>query len=461
MRTSPSLVLSTVNSIYDPLGFIAPVTVQGKAILRELTQDNGDWDAPLPQGMEEMWDTWRSSLKDLTSLQIPRPYTEISPTEASRRELTVFCDASTKAIAAVAYLKLTDTNGIIHVGFVMGKAKLTPLPEHTVPRLELCAAMLVVEPAELISSEIDMELDDTTFYSDSKVVLGYISNDTRRFYVYVSNRVQRIRNYSRPEQWQYVPTDVNPADIATRSVTAAHLSGTSWLHGPTFLKHPQQANPEENTFELVNPSLDAEIRPQVSTMKTTMLSKQLGSQRFSKFSSWNSLIHAIACLTHIAHSFKTNLATKDSGCKGWHHCHTAISVQELSQAKRTIINAVQEETYAQEYACVRKGENLPKDSPLKTLNPFIDVDGLLRVKGRVREAELQPGEKNPLIISGKHHIATLLVRYYHQKMQHQGRLFTEGALCAVGLWIVGGKRRVSSVIYGCVTCRKLRGTPQT
>lgn len=64
----------------------------------------------------------------------------------------VFCDASTKAIAAVAYLKLTDSNGAIHVGFVMGKAKLSPLPEHTVPRLELCAAVLAVALAELVSS---------------------------------------------------------------------------------------------------------------------------------------------------------------------------------------------------------------------------------------------------------------------------------------------------------------------
>lgn len=170
-----------MNSIYDPLGFVAPVTIQGKAILRELIQDNGDWDSLLPQEMEEMWIKWRSSLKALGSLQVPRPYTEVSPTEMSHRELIVFCDASIKAIAAVAYLKLTDSNGAIYVGFVMIKAKLTPVPEHTVPRLELCAAVLAVELAELISSAIEMRLDDTVFYSDSKVVLGYISNDARRF----------------------------------------------------------------------------------------------------------------------------------------------------------------------------------------------------------------------------------------------------------------------------------------
>lgn len=441
-------VLSTVNSIYDPLGFVAPVTIQGKAILRELTQNSGDWDSPLPQQMEETWVKWRSSLKALGNFQVSRPYTEISPTDVSQRELIVFCDASTKAIASVAYLKLTERNGTIHVGFVMGKAKLTPILEHTVPRLELCAAVLAVELAELITSEIDMRLDDIVFYSDSKVVLGYISNDARRFYVYVNNRVLRIRSFSSPEQWKYVSTDVNPADIATRSVLAAHLSSTNWLCGPPFLKQSQNTD-EQCSFELVNPSSDAEIRPLVSTMKTTTSSNELGSQRFSKFSSWKSLVHAIARLTHIVVG------------KGWHHCHTAISVEELSRAKGCIIRVVQEETYEQEYACLRKEEQLPKDSPLKALDPFIDADGLLRVGGRIREAELQSREKNPIIIPGKHHIATLLVRHYHQKIQHQGRLFTEGAIRTAGLWIIGGKRRVSSVIYNCVTCRKLRGTPPT
>lgn len=58
----------------------------------------------------------------------------------------------------------------------MGKVKLALLPEHTIPRLELCAAVLAVEVADLISSEMDMDLDTITFYTDSKVVLGYIHN---------------------------------------------------------------------------------------------------------------------------------------------------------------------------------------------------------------------------------------------------------------------------------------------
>ncbi|KAI4905746.1 hypothetical protein NFI96_003038 [Prochilodus magdalenae] len=161
-------VLLVVNGVYDPLGFVAPVTIQGKHILRELTQQKGDWDSLLPEEMLNQWTSWQHSLKDLGDLQIPRPYTKSSPIKAKRRELSIFTDASTKAIAAVAYLTVTEENGNSHTGFIMGKAKLAPRPEHTVPRLELCAAVLGVELADLIRSELDMQIDAATFYTDSK-----------------------------------------------------------------------------------------------------------------------------------------------------------------------------------------------------------------------------------------------------------------------------------------------------
>lgn len=90
---------------------------------------------PLPEEMKEAWASWRSSLAELCNLSIPRPYTKASPAAAVRRELCIFSDASTKAIAAVSYLKLTDAAGNNNVGFVMGKAKLSLCPENTVVTL--------------------------------------------------------------------------------------------------------------------------------------------------------------------------------------------------------------------------------------------------------------------------------------------------------------------------------------
>nr|XP_024655484.1 uncharacterized protein LOC101465727 [Maylandia zebra] len=271
-------VLSTINSLYDPLGFVAPVTIQGKSILRELKAENGDWDAPLPPEMEESWTQWKDSLKDLPNMTIPRAYTDISPSTAAKKELCVFSDASTKAIAAVAYLKVTDAEGHSQVGFVMGKAKLAPRPDQTIPRLELSAAVLAVELADLISDELDCKLDHTTFYTDSKVVLGYIYNESRRFYVYVSNRVTRIRRSSQPCQWHYVASSQNPADHATRSVPAFQLPLSNWLTGPDLLH--QIRSSLNDSYDLVEPSMDSDVRPQVTALKTTASTKELGSDRF-------------------------------------------------------------------------------------------------------------------------------------------------------------------------------------
>ena len=66
-------------------------------------------------------------------------------------------------------------------------------------------------------------------------------------------------------------------------------------------------------------------------------------------------------------------------------------------------------------------------------------------------------DKNPLIIPSRHHIATLLVRHYHETVRHQGRHFTEGAIRAASFWIIDGKRLISSVIHNCIKCRRLRG----
>ncbi|VDI30171.1 Hypothetical predicted protein [Mytilus galloprovincialis] len=72
-------------------------------------------------------------------------------------------------------------------------------------------------------------------YTDSKIVLGYINNQQRHFYVYVGNRIDMIRQSTSPSQWSYVPSEDNPADTATRSISARDISTSEWLLGPSFL----------------------------------------------------------------------------------------------------------------------------------------------------------------------------------------------------------------------------------
>ncbi|KAI4896990.1 hypothetical protein NFI96_001373, partial [Prochilodus magdalenae] len=449
-------VLSTVNSLFDPLGFAAPVSIHGRSILRELTTESCDWDAPLPEERYREWKLWRDSLKELEQLKIPRQYTSISLRQACSKELCVFCDASTTAIAAVAYVRTTDASSNVEVGFMFGKAKLAPRPETTVPRLELCAAVLAVEIADMIVDEMDTIFDAVTFYSDSKVVLGYIHNESRRFYVYVSNRVQRIRRSTSPQQWKYVPSGQNPADHGSRSVPAGSLIHTSWLCGPPFLLTSTEVEPAPSSFDLVDPSSDSDVRPQITCHLNRVTSDKLDPTRFEKFSSWRSLNRAVARLVHVAHSF-----TQGNTCQGWHIHEGPCPTEDLEEARNIIIRAVQQDAFTETLECIRGGIAIPKQSPLLSLCPYLDTAGILRIGGRLSKANLDGKEVSPVILPGQSHVTTLLIRHYHEQVQHQGRHLTEGAVRAAGLWIISGKRRISSILHCCVTCRRLRRKMET
>lgn len=122
-------LLSVINSVYDPLGFTVPVIVEGRAILRDISTNFlriCEWDSELPKDKLQQWQQWKDSLKHLQKLQILRMYTSIALSAALRKEIHVFCDASTKAVGGVTYLKLTDGDRHNEVGFLLGKAWLAP-----------------------------------------------------------------------------------------------------------------------------------------------------------------------------------------------------------------------------------------------------------------------------------------------------------------------------------------------
>ena len=439
-------VLSVINSIYDPLGFVAPVVIKGKLLMQSMmsTMVDNDWDEPLPDSFKEQWDRWISALSNLEHVSIPRQYAGGSFKDAECREVHIFADASKDAIAAVAYLKLT-VDQTVHTSFLLGKAKVAPSRGLTIPRMELCAAVLAVDIATIIQDQLHIDSDAFTYYSDSQVVLGYVTNETRRFYVFVGNRVNNIRNRSSPDQWKYVPTELNPANLATRSIAASDLKESVWLKGPSFLS--QNAQSENVPYPLMDPESDKEVRPLVTTRKTIAKVSHFGTDRFTKFSTWKSLVRGISVLqTYLRHRRKHSDAPSDTS-----------QVDSLNEAERTIISLVQREMYPKEVLSIEEGSDTPRSSHLLSLNPVLGPDGLLRVGGRISRAKCVSPSNNPIILPKHHHVTRLLVQHFHTKVAHQGRLITEGALRSAGFWIVGCKRLVSSVISKCVFCKRLRG----
>ena len=171
-------VLSVINSVYDPFGVAAPAMLQGRKLLQQLiamskaTDGNTPlaWDDPLPEKIMNRWQYWKDSLRDLQHVSIPRCYHPKEFGTTARAELHGFSDASQDAIGASVYLKLWNEKKEVSVSFVYGQARLAPIHPVSIPRLELCGAVLVVEAVKKILKEIDMEIAQVTYYTDSKVV---------------------------------------------------------------------------------------------------------------------------------------------------------------------------------------------------------------------------------------------------------------------------------------------------
>ncbi|XP_064646730.1 uncharacterized protein LOC135499716 [Lineus longissimus] len=216
-----SSILSTVSSIFDPLGLVSPVPLQGKTILQDLWHQKADWDDPIPDEIRMRWVKWRMELMTLKELQIPRCLKSMNFGTIQKAELHSFADASEYAYGQCSYLKLVDDGcGQVETALVMSKARVAPVKVVTIPGLELTAAVTCVKVGTFLNRELKIEDLQLRYYTDSTVVLGYISNETKKFHIFVANRTQQIRDVSSPQQWSHVNTTENPADTASRGSDA-------------------------------------------------------------------------------------------------------------------------------------------------------------------------------------------------------------------------------------------------
>ena len=227
-------ILSQLSSLYDPMGIASPFILRARLIFQQLCRQHSDWDDDLPSHLQPAWETWLQELPQLVNIQLPRCV------NSARGEDHVFrlhhcCDASEAAYGVVSYLvTYGPANEIISSTFLLGKARLAPLKKPTIPRLELMAATLGATQDEFLRRELTLPLQESMFWTDSTITLAYITNETKRLQTFVANRVTKIRSQSEPHQWHHISTKVNPADHASRGLSAMDLVTTNWLTGPSW-----------------------------------------------------------------------------------------------------------------------------------------------------------------------------------------------------------------------------------
>ncbi|XP_071948684.1 uncharacterized protein [Antedon mediterranea] len=469
-------VLKTVCSIYDPLGFIAPVLIVAKMVLQSVCAQNLDWDDPLGPEEQSKWERWCEDIKNLNTLSIPRCYKPIN-FKAVTAECHHFSDASEAAYGQCSYLRLIDGDGKAAVSFLLGKARVTPANKKiTIPRLELNAAVVSARVSHILKNEMDIKVPITDyFWTDSKVVLGYIQNVATRYQMFVGNRVQQIHDQTDVDDWHYINSLDNPSDEASRGLTTLKFLTTSkWIGVPDFLKQDgelkclRQNAVDEEATKLVSTEFKRSFAvTAVITSKNDVIGRII-----KKFSKWKMVKIVIARLLNL----KTRLITaakiklKTYGIMNKLSGDFIPTVDDLQVAETIIIRSVQCEHYLPEFNVLQNfKDDLPdrdvakskkfalKNSRLCKLHPILDESGILRVGGRIHYSSMPMEIKHPIIIPKYSPLMTLLVDHHHKKVNHMGRSATLNSLRQGGFWLIGAVSAVSQYLRKCVTCRRSRG----
>ncbi|XP_068240026.1 uncharacterized protein [Palaemon carinicauda] len=148
-------LLSTISSLYDPLGLLSPIILPAKKLLQELCQvESLDWDERIPDELAERWQHWIQGLHLLEQLSIPRCFKSSGFGNVTGSSLVLFSDASTVGYGAASYLVLHDENQV-QSNLVMGKSRLSPKKVVTIPRLKLTTATVSVKVAQHILKELE------------------------------------------------------------------------------------------------------------------------------------------------------------------------------------------------------------------------------------------------------------------------------------------------------------------
>ena len=268
--------------------------------------------------------------------------------------------------------------------------------------------------------------------------------------------MQEIQNSSHRRQWRFVESEQNPADEASRGMKADELQNTRWILGPKFLWREQDKWLNGDEQEQSLRSDDPEVKKSV-VMATSSFNKDKPTleERVRRFSDWHRARRAVAPSTKYIKRLKRR-------AKGESDETVQISAKDLEEAGKVIIRSVQFNFFQEDIKVLAKEtrgrESFAKvHSSISKLDPFIDKDGILRVGGRLKHADIPDQVKHPVILPKNSHITNLVVKCYHERINHQGKGMTLNEIRSRGFWIIGGSSVVGSTIASCVTCRKLRG----
>lgn len=236
-------VLSQIAKLFDPAGWLAPIIVRAKIFMQEIWLQDIGWDNPLPKELVRKWREFLISYPQLKNIRIPR-WVQFQPW--AQLQFHGFCDASQLAYGAAIYVRM-EWQGRISVHLLTAKTRVAPVKTVSLPRLELCGAVLLAELSAALFPQLPTETFQSFFWTDSTIVLAWLRKPACNWTTFVANRVAKITLATASGTWSHVRSEDNPADLASRGSSPMDLIDNAlWWQGPEWLRLPQDQWPTQS-----------------------------------------------------------------------------------------------------------------------------------------------------------------------------------------------------------------------
>uniref|UniRef100_A0ABD2W1X8 Integrase catalytic domain-containing protein n=1 Tax=Trichogramma kaykai TaxID=54128 RepID=A0ABD2W1X8_9HYME len=262
----------------------------------------------------------------------------------------------------------------------------------------------------------------------------------------VDNYVNHIQELYQPHSWRYVPSEVNPVDIATRGAEPDQLQRTSWFNGPAWLSGPPSDWPADK---------DCRTGTDRSTVQPTAICAVSISapdvSLLDRFSSLTTLLRVIVRIKRWPKLLNSNTSASPI-------FSTPITAPEFKDAFDACVRLSQSSSLQEEIAAATHGRRLPMSSQLRGLAAFVDSNGILRIGGRLQYSDLPYEQKHPPILRRTDPLARLIVHWAHQRALHGGFRSTY-SFAVSRAWIIGGKRYIQAFVGTCPVCVRSRARP--
>ncbi|XP_011859009.1 PREDICTED: uncharacterized protein LOC105556522 [Vollenhovia emeryi] len=423
-RITKRTIFSEIAKIFYPLGILGPVILYAKKLMQNLWRCKVDWDESVPSNIHKTWIEFATQLDLMNELSIDRhvlisDYTDV--------QIHGFSDASNIGYGACIYLRSTDQRNNVRCHLLCAKSRVAPLKPVTIPRLELCGALLLAKLYREVHRALGISPSKTMLWSDSTIALHWVKTPPHLLKTYVSHRVAQIQEITDSQAWRHIRSEDNPADALSRGqLPQAFLNNQSWFSGPLWLTK------DEGKW----PNGIIELRELPELRKNICIATVSNDCSFlKKYSSYSRLLRVTAlCLRfRPKNTYRGQLGTT-----------------EINDAETRIIKIIQESCFSRELNELANGRPAKK-SNIAALNPFLDENGLIRVGGRLRLSRLAFSQKHPILLPSHYFLTDLIIKETHEKYYHAG-IQTTLYTIRRKFWLLDGRNQVRKIIRSCIRC---------